>query len=932
MGFTPISTGFLSVEFDMLLETNTTTTNISILNSLGKAVARLYLENEEKIAFMTYDSEIQNNTANDHIINTWNKQWVKVRADVDTQNAKVMWYINERPLSTTPVNMTREYIKDNEGVEGNDVIEAVELGYRNGVSVYADNLAVYTRRYEAITPASSYTVDNTYSMITGVPFGTKVGEFLQNVTPRGVVYSRSAEQRKNDEYIQPGDTVKLFSGENAKAFAIGLEGGSIDCEPYAEDIELYVSPTGNDNADGSFEAPFKTIEKALETAKQSEANAVIYLRGGIYNISDTIKINDFKNLTVKSCEGEEAVLIGGTELTFTNNADSTQLQRLDSSVRSKIVVADISGIEIGEFTQAGWDLPFKHSKAVLTKNGKTQTLARYPDSGYIEAGTVNSVSTSEVNFNYTGTEPETWQWNDNIYIWSFFGTEYGGIDINISEISTADKAINVKGDVYGTPKDGFKYYFFNVFEELNAQGEYYIDEENELLYYYPEDGYNTERMILGSTYSTLMRIEESDNVKIENIIFEGGRENAIEINNCINTIVRNCDIQGFGMNGVEIVGGFKCGVENSEISHIGADAVKLSAGDMYTLTPARHFVRGCDIHDFSERKTSYTSAVTMSGDGFEISANAIHSSPHMGLYLRASDVEIYSNNFYDLVQNAKDAGAIYAVDTYTRRGVDIYDNVFENIYNRYEPDAFANVKCIYLDNYTSGWTVHNNIFKNSDEGIHMNGGRENEFYDNVFVNMNSAMNIQNINGLNFTSAPYYQIDYYPLSSNLWKSHFSGIDEFTTVNKGYPNNTRTTDNVVSNVGRVKISRNAHMRISDQKTISKTAVTEKGGICDYEMYKNLILPIEPSTQRGFKIGEATPMAGVVYLEKGNSEDVYYFDGIKTHIPDSIKSSNETRVSVKGNKIYAVGDGGAYITLNYQGVESKVYVITNQYRLNK
>ncbi len=931
LGFTPISTGFVSIEFDMLMETNTSFSGVSILNSLEKPVARLYLENEEKIAFMTYDPEKvedNKNVPRSHIISTWNKQWVRVRADVDTVNHNVMWYINNRPLSTTPVNLTDEYMKDKDSLtEGYNVISTVGLGYRKGVSVYADNLTVYTQRNEAITPSSTlYTVDETYKMITGVLFGTTTSELLGNVTPLGRVYSRSGRVRSSDEIILPGDTIQFTGANNVSKYAIGLENGAVNPSLYEQSVEVYVSPTGDDAADGSIQTPFETLDKAVAAVKQTGKNAAIYLREGIYNISDTVNISNCKNLTIKAYNNEEAVLVGGKVLTFEAAENDAALERLDADVRDKIVVADITGVEVGGFTQAGWDLPFRRSKAVLTKNGETQTLARYPNTGCL-----TSISNeTDKSFVYSEAEPDTWQFNDKIYVWGFFGTSYGGFDIRVSDIS--NKTVTVGGDMYGSAKKPFEYYFFNVFEELDSPGEYYIDEENHKVYYYPKEGYDTQRMVLGSAYSTIIRIQESDNVNIENIIFEGGRENAIEMNDCINTVVKNCDIQGFGMNGVEIVGGLQCGVEGCEISNIGADAVKLSAGDMYTLTPAKHFVRNCNIHDFSKRKTSYTSAVTTAGDGFEISGNVIHSSPHMGLYLRASNVDIHDNNFYDLVQNAKDAGAIYSVDTYTRRGVNIYNNAFENIYNIYEPDGVANVKCIYLDNFTSGWRVYNNIFKNSDEGIHLNGGRENEIYDNVFVNMKSAMNIQNLKDLTFAAAPYYQIDYYPLSSSLWKERFSGIDEFTTVNKGYPNNTRVTDNVVSRVGRAKVDRNPYMKISDHKTISAAAATADGGILDYEMYKNLIAPIEPINQRGFKVGSFSPMASAVYIEKGTSEEVYYFDGAGLQVPDSIKSSNETRVSVKDNTIYAVGDGGAYITLNYQGIEKQIYVATSKSRLGE
>lgn len=84
------------------------------------------------------------------------------------------------------------------------------------------------------------------------------------------------------------------------------------------DKAIYVSPYGYDTeiGDGSFDAPYATINRALEDV--TENNYTIYLKDGEYN-ENNININN--NLTIKGY-GDDAVFTGVTEnAIFNNNAE-----------------------------------------------------------------------------------------------------------------------------------------------------------------------------------------------------------------------------------------------------------------------------------------------------------------------------------------------------------------------------------------------------------------------------------------------------------------------------------------------------------------------------------------------------------------------------------------------------------------------------------
>jgi hypothetical protein len=74
----------------------------------------------------------------------------------------------------------------------------------------------------------------------------------------------------------------------------------------------YVSVSGSDNGSGTQSQPFASLQHAHDLAKPGDT---IYLRGGVYNVSSTIKLTQDGTagapITVESYPGEKAVIDGG---------------------------------------------------------------------------------------------------------------------------------------------------------------------------------------------------------------------------------------------------------------------------------------------------------------------------------------------------------------------------------------------------------------------------------------------------------------------------------------------------------------------------------------------------------------------------------------------------------------------------------------------
>ena len=94
----------------------------------------------------------------------------------------------------------------------------------------------------------------------------------------------------------------------------------------SDPIELYVSPEGSDEGQGTIDEPLATVSavrdmlRKLKNNNSSVSEAVVYLREGVYIQEDTLEFGaedsgskDFP-ITYKAYNGETAVIDGGITL------------------------------------------------------------------------------------------------------------------------------------------------------------------------------------------------------------------------------------------------------------------------------------------------------------------------------------------------------------------------------------------------------------------------------------------------------------------------------------------------------------------------------------------------------------------------------------------------------------------------------------------
>ncbi|MBN2175358.1 MAG: right-handed parallel beta-helix repeat-containing protein [Bacteroidales bacterium] len=233
------------------------------------------------------------------------------------------------------------------------------------------------------------------------------------------------------------------------------------CYQLAAQSTIFVAPYGNDKNNGTEKQPLKSIKVAQYKAREQKGEVIIYLRNGIYRLDKALIFtsqdgNNEKQLVLCSYPGEQAVICGGIRL---------ELQW--QSYKNRIMMAKVSP---------------KVAIDMLLVNGKIRSMARYPN-----------FDSTAVRFNGTSadaTSPErvkTWKNPAGGYLHAMHVNDWGDFHYRITGKDN-DGKLELEGGwqnnrPYGLSAENRM--VENIFEELDAPGEWFYNPDESVLYYYP---------------------------------------------------------------------------------------------------------------------------------------------------------------------------------------------------------------------------------------------------------------------------------------------------------------------------------------------------------------------------------------------------------------------------------------------------------------
>lgn len=233
---------------------------------------------------------------------------------------------------------------------------------------------------------------------------------------------------------------------------------------------IFVSPTGDDNASGTYAAPYKTIAKAKQRVRAIKLTATgpigVFIRAGIYYLDSTLTFapedcgTAASPITYSSYKGEKVVISGGRKITSAWTGTTTMTTTL----------------------------PMNLKLDQLFLNGKRQIMARYPN--YDSSKTLQGFAADA----FSPARAARWA---NVtegpgYIRAIHWAEWGGQSFIITGKNAANTITQqwVGDNNRGSGINATERMVENLFEELDSPGEWFYRKSTGVLYFMPPTGTN----------------------------------------------------------------------------------------------------------------------------------------------------------------------------------------------------------------------------------------------------------------------------------------------------------------------------------------------------------------------------------------------------------------------------------------------------------
>ncbi|EAY19830.1 hypothetical protein TVAG_178740 [Trichomonas vaginalis G3] len=428
-------------------------------------------------------------------------------------------------------------------------------------------------------------------------------------------------------------------------------------------------------------------------------------------------------------------LIGGIKLGNARKVkDENVLSRLDESVREKIYQIDLSEFGITNFLpfdEIGYNITTSSSHNNLYIDQQQMNLAHYPRFGkYISPSDPGPYPVNLKNgVQFNDSRIFTWKFHPNIMAWGYW-SGYTGLYRKVSKIDNNNHKVYLVNSQ--TADKWAKVVFYNIFEELRYPGDFYIDQDTKILYFYPFDKITSKSEIILSNFNnTIIAAKSITDIVIKDISIECSAGNALGFYNCDNVLIENCHLFNLGLNGISFSSTNDFTVKNCKIHnvmHFGVDI--RNAGDRKTLMNSNSIVYNTEVYWFCNMsRDGMTQAFRIDGVGVTISHCYIHHGPSQGIYYDGNNMLFEYNELAYLLNSPYPQSAIYAGVDYTTRNNTIKYNYIHDLYEE-GMEHFG----IYMDDVESGAIITHNIVVNSDRSIALGGGRDYYVRNNIIVN------------------------------------------------------------------------------------------------------------------------------------------------------------------------------------------------------
>ncbi len=327
----------------------------------------------------------------------------------------------------------------------------------------------------------------------------------------------------------------------------------------------------------------------------------------------------------------------------------------------------------------------------------------------------------------------------------------------------------------------FTYRFKNHLAFLDEPGEFFYDETTGTIYLYPYSDTDMETATVGyPLVERLFLLDGASNITFEGISFTGTTYNfttnygynayqggyhmwpeksaqrvtesdfggdteaftawrydvatvgAIAGKNTENILVKNCSFDSLGTAGIDLKG------TNSHVEVSGCSFTDLAMSAIYLGQNNQGFekrqknivINNNYIYDVSREYRTFPGIISFQAEDVTITHNTIKKTPYSGIHLgwwtnpSVRGVEIAYNYFENCMYRGDDGGAIYVCGGSTTDTSDttvmnhIYRNYVKcNGFSDYYTGLWGENVGIYLDNYSSNYSVYENVLTSYNSSI-----------------------------------------------------------------------------------------------------------------------------------------------------------------------------------------------------------------------
>lgn len=524
---------------------------------------------------------------------------------------------------------------------------------------------------------------------------------------------------------------------------------------------FYVSPSGNDTAAGtSPDQPLQTVQKAIEhSATIKDQPVTVFLKGGAYEITEPLTFNlgntrsPENPLVFKPFENDKPVISGGRRI--------SNWQKQPSGLWT----TQLPAVQNGQwyFTQ-------------LFVNGQRRHRARIPNEGFLrvagfpDGGRNVNYHTDCQRFAYApGDIDPNWLNLDDVEIivyhfWTDSHLPIQSIDTDKHIVTFKHKAGKVFTDDF--TENGARYIVENVYEGLDAPGEWYLNRKTGVLSYWPmpdEDMTAVEVIAPVAPALVDMQGNAGENHFLEHIRFEGitfaytnfylppGNSNdaqgsssvpaAIKLTGCQDITFDKCTVRNIGTFAFDLGEGCRqIKLAANTLTDLGGGGIRINGGNENSPPLLRTHDNRVEDNTVGPYGTVYPSAVgvlLMHTYGNTVGHNEIHHGWYTGVsigwhwgYQRSisRDNIIEYNHIHHIGQGLlSDMGAIYTLGV--SPGTVLRNNLIHDIdANHYGGWG------IYNDEGSSHILIENNIVYNTKfAGYNIHYAKEITVRNNIFA-------------------------------------------------------------------------------------------------------------------------------------------------------------------------------------------------------